>query len=235
MDISKIKFGTRTCNIFLPGENQQGEMEFPVAYLLGVDSKEELEKICAESKNQNVILVAIPSAKWEKEFTPWPAEGLRKGTPFEGGAKEFLSEMKEFIKPKIDERFPIKKDSGHTAVLGYSLAGLCSVYSIFVSGFADNIGGISASLWYPSWTEFCSKNDFKNPGEKNFYLSVGNREHVTKNPLMAKVDECFKITETLLKSKYESSVFFEYNEGGHFNDCEKRLAKGIDFLCSKMI
>lgn len=222
--------------ICLPENYDSEKNGFPVAYVLGINSEDQIKKIQSEIDFRNLITVAISCEQWEKYFTPWIAPSLKNRNPFEGCASDFLETVERIIKPEVDKKFCVYKNPEKTILAGYSLAGLTAIYSAYVVDFSSNFAGVSASLWYPQWCEFCKKNELKNPQNKNrFYLSVGDKEHVTKNKLMASVDDCFRETEKILQAKSNTEVFFEFNSGGHFNECEKRLAQGINYLCNKMI
>ncbi len=233
--LSDILIGKNSCSIFVPDDFEQKNQKFPIAYLLGINSSDQIEKIQTHLSSDDLIIAGIGCDEWEKFFTPWSAPGLKNRKPFEGCADDFLNSL-EKDKEEIEKSLPVFADPDHRLVIGYSLAGLTSVYASFVTDFATNFGGISASLWYPGWTDFCKNNCLKNPHAKNnFYLSLGDKEHISKNKLMATVDECFVQTVDSINQKENTSIFFETNVGGHFNDCEKRIARGINFLCSKFI
>ena len=51
---------------------------------------------------------------------------------------------------------------------------------------------------------------------------------------MAKVGDCTERAAEILKSRFgEKQVCFEWNEGGHFTDISKRLAKAIVWLVNE--
>ena len=59
-------------------------------------------------------------------------------------------------------------------------------------------------------------------------MSLGNREEKTKNKTIAKVgDRTRRQAEILKDDPYVEKLFFEWNEGGHFDEPLKRVAKGI--------
>ena len=84
----------------------------------------------------------------------------------------------------------------------------------------------------------------------HLYLSLGNTEKNSRHQLMCKVDDCTQTTLELLKKQLHctcgdtlssntlskssspsaNTLFFEYNNGGHFNDISSRIAKGLVFL-----
>ena len=55
--------------------------------------------------------------------------------------------------------------------------------------------------------------------------SIGGREERTKNPVMARVGDCIREMEALLRSDH--AVTLEWNPGGHFQDPAGRTAKAF--------
>lgn len=55
------------------------------------------------------------------------------------------------------------------------------------------------------------------------YLSLGDMEPKTRNPLMAGVGECIERMHELL----DCEKMMEWNEGNHFKDNAIRTAKGL--------
>ena len=64
------------------------------------------------------------------------------------------------------------------------------------------------------------------------YLSLGNKEEKTKNPIMAKVKERIIIQEEKLRNNHD--VILKWNEGNHFMDVEKRMASGLIWALQKV-
>ena len=84
---------------------------------------------------------------------------------------------------------------------------------------------MSGSLWFPGFIDFAKEHDMKKVPDK-IYLSLGDREAKTRNPLMQKVQEN---TEALAEyyRRLGIDVDFEMNPENHFRDVELRCAKGI--------
>ena len=59
-------------------------------------------------------------------------------------------------------------------------------------------------------------------------MSLGDREEKTKNKVMSKVgDRTRRQAEILKEDPNVEKLYFEWNEGGHFVEPLKRVAKGI--------
>lgn len=107
---------------------------------------------------------------------------------------------------------------------GYSLAGLFAVYAMYRTDCFQMIGSMSGSLWFDGFVEYAIG---RQPASEriSLYLSLGSREHRSKNPRMRSVREC---TERLARHWGERfHVIMETNPGGHFDQPQMRVAKGI--------
>lgn len=61
------------------------------------------------------------------------------------------------------------------------------------------------------------------------YLSLGDREEKTRNPVMATVGDNIREACRLLRSRNVSCTL-EWNEGNHFRDAELRTAKAFAWI-----
>ena len=113
-------------------------------------------------------------------------------------------------------------------IAGYSMAGLFALYSLYRTDFFAGCASCSGSLWFPGFYEYVCEHEFADSPSK-LYLSLGDREAKTKNPVMATVEDKTRGISECYKAKgYD--VYFEMNQGGHFNDPELRTANGIAWL-----
>jgi len=179
---------------------------------------------CEELGVKDYKLFVISGLSWDEELSPWPIDPLYKGDNFTGGADEYLKEMLQiisFAEEKYQEIY----------LVGYSLAGLFSLYAISKTNLFNGVASISGSLWYPDFDSYLLKKDLC----KNIdyaYFSLGDKEANTKNALMARVKDK---TETIITNlrKQGLKCFYEENEGNHFKDSELRIAKAIYALSNK--
>lgn len=225
----------RECSLYLPPEYEAGLKRYPVVYILG---GEEISKIMALIEPhfsvdcEEFILLEISSEHWNKEFSPWEAEKIfKKEEPFSGGAQHFLRFLEEKIKAHIDENFRTKKEPEHSALVGYSLAGLTALYGLYQSSAFKKVGSISGSLWYDEFTAYMEKSEPKIK-DARVYLSLGLNEEKSRNQRMAlvgeKTKEAFEILKNELKDKGELKL--EWNSGGHFDDVPIRYEKALLWL-----
>ena len=58
------------------------------------------------------------------------------------------------------------------------------------------------------------------------YLSLGDREEKTRNPVMATVGDRIREAKIILKER-DVKCILEWNEGNHFKDADIRTAKAF--------
>ena len=81
----------------------------------------------------------------------------------------------------------------------------------------------SPSVWFPGFTEYIKENTIK---AKAVYLSLGDREEKTRNPVMATVGHAIRsVHETISDSGI--NTILEWNHGNHFKDVDIRMAKAL--------
>ena len=172
-------------------------------------------------------LLAVTVSDWNASLSPWKAPAVFKGEPdFGDGADEYINVLVKDIVPAACASNGLKP--GAVYIAGYSMAGLFALYSLYKTDFFAGCASCSGSLWFPGFSGFASEHEFISAPTK-LYLSLGDREAKTKNPVMATVEDNTKALVELYKSKgYD--VLFEMNQGGHFNDPALRTAKGITWL-----
>lgn len=172
-------------------------------------------------------LLAINVSDWNTALSPWKAPAVFKGEgDFGCGADEYVSELVNEIVPVACDEYGLKPCAIYIA--GYSMAGLFALYSLYKTDFFAGCASCSGSLWFPGFYEFSSEHEFASSPSK-IYLSLGDREAKTKNPVMATVEDKTRgIAESYSSKGY--NVLFEMNDGGHFNDPELRTAKGIAWV-----
>ena len=123
--------------------------------------------------------------------------------------------------PQVRKRYG--REEVPVILCGYSLAGLFALWSSCQTDSFRSIAAVSPSVWFPGWIEYLKDHQVKTD---YVYLSLGDREEKTKNKVMATVGSCIRETEDILKER-GIGCLFEWNEGNHFKDPEKRCARGI--------
>lgn len=170
-----------------------------------------------EKVRENFFMIAIKVDNWNNDLSPWSAPPVFGKDGFGGMSEKTLDTLiNEILKPYIENK--------QIYLGGYSLSGLFALWSTYNTSVFSGVACASPSVWFPDFVTYCDNNSIKT---KNVYLSLGNKEMKTKNPIMAKVGESIiKIKDNL---SYINS-FFEWNEGNHFTKPDERTAKGFVWL-----
>lgn len=168
-------------------------------------------------KDKDWCLITIPVKDWSHDMTPWETSEMATG----GGAKEML----DYILNKVISKFEVQygNDNRKYILAGYSLAGLFSLWASYQTDRFIGIVAGSPSVWYPEWMEYIENNKSK---ASKVYLSIGSKEHKTRNALMSQVALNIQKQYELLGSQ-GVDVVFEVNSGNHFKEVTQRMAKGI--------
>ncbi len=190
----------------------------------------EIELLSKEASNRAWCVLAVEIENWEYEMSPWPTHIKTSNDMSEydnTGAGEKLNSITERIIPEYEAEYP---NSERVYILaGYSLAGLFSLWASYQTDKFNGIMAASPSVWYPGWMEYIKENDCK---ANIVYLSLGNKEHKTRHPLMSGVaDNIRKQKEVLANQGIET--IYEENKGNHFKDVTERMVKGYRYLLEK--
>ena len=184
--------------------------------------------------NENGIyisLVEVMVEDWYRDFSPWEAEPLKEGdTPFAGKGEETLKYIEKVVMQSIEKDIPNNKG---VFLVGYSLAGLFSLWALTKSSRMGGAVCCSSSLWFPGWNEYIENNCLKKAGL--VYLSLGEKESKTKNKFMSKVEENTRKTYLkLLNDENCLKSIFEMVPGGHFTNPLERIGDGIEWMLKNM-
>lgn len=189
---------------------------------------EEAEGIFSECVRMNCrdfLFLSVSNVDWRKEMTPYPS-----GSDYLGQADEYIQVLVNSILPAVQAYLAsdLHMRVSYFGIAGYSLGGLFAVYSGYQTALFSRFASASGSFWYPGILEYFTEKSPVARMEK-LYFSLGNREDKTKNKAFRSVKtNTLAIAQLFLD--HGSAVFFEENEGNHFQDAEWRMAKGINWL-----
>lgn len=172
--------------------------------------------------NNDFSLAVFDVTDWNAQFSPWTAPPVFGKDAFSGKGNDTLRFLEDGFLPEIKSKFP----KSEVFLTGYSLAGLFSLWALYETDKFNGAVCCSSSLWFDKWDEYASLHRIKSPS--TIYMSLGDREEKTKNKVMAKVgDRTRRQAEILKEDPNVEKLYFEWNEGGHFDEPLKRVAKGI--------
>lgn len=191
---------------------------------------------------KDLLMAVVVVDSWNQDLSPWKAPGTF-GEDFGDGADKTLewvldnvvylekdnnSDILESNKDNIEN----DSDKGENSNLkkyylaGYSLAGLFSLYAAYKTDVFAGVAAVSPSVWFPGFVSFAKERDINCD---NVYLSLGDREHKTRNQEMAKVKDSIEAIYKDLSDKGVNCTL-EYNPGNHFKDVNIRMSKAFKWL-----
>ena len=172
------------------------------------------------SGGQSFCLKAVKVDNWNKDLSPWPAPAVFGREDFGAGAEETLAYLlKEVVPHKINS--PKKVYIG-----GYSLAGLFALWAGYQTDVFSGIAAASPSIWFPGFTEYMKENELH---AHAVYLSLGDREERTRNPVMARVGDAIREAYAHLQETGVDCVL-EWNKGNHFKEPDLRTARAFAWV-----
>jgi len=198
-----------------------GNEEPEILFLQPVDAGETLPPESMRECGVPFVLASFEVKDWNRDLSPWEAPPVFGKSPFGGGASDTLAFLTERLLPELRARLWLRDDV-RLCVGGYSLAGLFALWAASRTEIFDAVAAASPSVWFPGWLDYCRENPLHT---QNVYLSLGDREERTKNPVMARVGDCIREMEALLRSDH--TVTLEWNPGGHFQDPAGRTARAF--------
>ncbi len=167
----------------------------------------------------DLCIKAVVVDDWFYDLSPWKNPPVFGKNAFGDGAKKTLEYIIGLCDDKNLEYF----------IGGYSLAGLFALWSAYQTDLFKGVAAASPSLWFPGFTEYMDDHDIKSD---TVYLSLGDKEGKTKNPIMSTVDERIEYARETL-SKSVKHCILEYNSGNHFTDVPERCAKAVSWVLAQ--
>lgn len=164
-------------------------------------------------------LIAAKVDAWNQELTPWKAPAVYGTEEFGDGATQTLEEIKKLCADKSKTYY----------IGGYSLAGLFSLWAAYQTNLFAGVAAASPSVWFPGFIPYMKEHEIR---AEKVYLSLGEKEEKTKNPVMAQVGACIRAGYAHLQASGHLCTL-EWNPGGHFKDSVLRMAKAFAWLMNE--
>ena len=221
-----------TDSLYLLSEYKDGPIIILISSAEMEDTIDKLNNAIKSTTDHGYSLWVYTVSNWDSMLTPWQYTDPQNSRIFEGKGEELLKKLECEIVNKIDYNLIYKNRDKY--LIGYSLAGLFSLWSIYESKIFNGCASVSGSLWYPGWGDYIEKNVIEQ--KNNVYISLGKKEANSRNNLMKNVlTATEKQYELLKKDTNVSSVKYVLNEGGHFSNIEDRIVDGINWLINANI
>ncbi len=167
-----------------------GDPKAPVCLIQPVDDhdlegiRNEYEKI-RELTDMDFCLTAFKINDWNKDLSPWVAPAVFGIENFGDGAADTLKEILSLCTDK-DKKYYIG---------GYSLAGLFSLWASVQTDKFEGVAAASPSVWFPDFLDYIRE---RKPLCRKIYLSLGDKEEKTRNPVMATVGDKIRELDSFL-------------------------------------
>ncbi|MDT3843765.1 MAG: esterase [Bacillota bacterium] len=163
--------------------------------------------------NAGFLLRVFRVNRWNEDLSPWNAPAVFGKDDFGSGAENTLAEVLKSCEDR----------SRHYIIGGYSLAGLFALWSAYQTDVFAGVAAASPSVWFPGFTDYMKAHELRTG---QVYLSLGDKEAKTRNPVMATVADRIREAYELIRSQNRPCTL-EWNPGNHFKEPELRMAKGF--------
>lgn len=234
------QIGNRQLIIYLPPDYETSKEGFPVIY--AQDGKQvekllpniisEMESKFSEHGYQSFILIGIYSDERIHEYTPWPAPALGdRFEAFKGQGDAYLLFIEKELMPYIHARYKVLKEARDTAIMGYSLGGLLSMYSAYKTIAFGKIAAISGSFWYKDMVDYIETHELLNK-EVKIFMSYGSEEGHKKENIQKQAVPCAQKVSHLLQEKitYKEDFACYTDDGGHHEYANVRYQRALEWL-----
>ena len=165
-------------------------------------------------------LIAVKVDDWNHDLSPWNAPAVFGTEDFGDGAENTLEEVLQLCTDN-DRKYCIG---------GYSMAGLFALWAAMQTDRFKGVAATSPSVWFPG---FLKDMKSRRVGSDCIYLSLGDKEEKTRNPVMAQVGNCIRETFTWLKEEGIPCTL-EWNHGGHFKEPDMRTARAFAWVLEEL-
>ncbi len=178
-----------------------------------------LENEVEEIRKRTSIGFRFIAAKvddWNHELSPWKAPAVFRNEDFGDGAARTLEQILSLCIDKSKTYY----------IGGYSLSGLFSIWAAYQTDIFSGVAAASPSVWFPGFIDYMKEHEMKS---ETVYLSLGDREEKTRNPVMAQVGNCIRTGYEWL-AECGINCTLEWNQGNHFKEPDIRTAKAFAWV-----
>ena len=172
-----------------------------------------------EMAGSDFCLTALVVDDWNRDLSPWEAPPVFGSEGFSGGAGSTLEAVLNACGDPYKTFF----------VGGYSLAGLFALWAAYQTDIFKGAAAASPSMWFPGFLDYMKTHEIKTSA---VYLSLGDKEEKTRNPVMATVGDRIREAEQWLSGSGVDCTL-EWNKGNHFKEPDIRTAKAFAWLLGR--
>ena len=185
----------------------------------------EIERLAGK----DFTLAAFKVDDWNADLSPWEAPPVFGNEAFAGGAEATLRYViEELITELTGAKSAVERK---IYIGGYSLAGFFALWAVYQTDLFSGAAAASPSVWFPGWIEYAGSHAVK---AEKVYMSLGDKEEKTRNPVMRTVGDNIRKQYELLQADGScKGCTLEMNQGNHFKEPDIRTAKGFAWLLSE--
>ena len=160
--------------------------------------------LASELGQQDFHWIGFQVEDWNKDLSPWRSPAVFGNDDFGDGAQDTLNKILKYC-----------NDPDKTYYLGgYSLAGLFALWAAYQTDVFNGIAAASPSMWFPGFDDYMVTHELKS---NHIYLSLGDKEEKTQNPIMRTVGDKIRAAYAGLEAKNVDCIL-EWNQGNHFKE-----------------
>ncbi|MBD3861138.1 alpha/beta hydrolase [Bacillus sp. 28A-2] len=182
-----------------------------------------------------VALIGVHPFNRLDEYTPWNAPALHSSFPaFNGDADTYLTFLTDQLMPYLFQHYPIQSEHGQHGLIGASLGGLVSMYTLWKKpSFFHHIGSLSGSFWYPHFMPYIRQQNPKAIPQR-IYLSVGSEEGKGRSSaqqfMVPFTKELYHLLHHCGISEQQLRLHIEQGEGHHLGQFQRNFVAAIKWL-----
>jgi len=185
-------------------------------------------ELISKSVDLHFVFAAFQIFDWNLDLTPWHDPAINRDPKVGTMTGETLRYVTDSLIPALEAEY------GKLPVIlgGYSLGGLFALWSSAQTGVFSAIAAASPSLWIRNWLDFAREHPVNT---RKVYLSLGDQEEHVKNRAIARVGDSVRSEYALLQQAIgPENCTLVWNEGGHFQDGDKRLAAAFSWCINQL-
>ncbi len=226
MNKVELTISGRKCRLF-GSERPECVLIQPSARHENATLETEAEQI-AERSGVPFVLATIELEDWIIDLMPWPDGNISRESEAGKHGQDTLEYVLESLIPELQKRYgPLPVMIG-----GYSLGGLFALWASAQSDRFKAVAAASPSVWIKDWIPFAKKHT---PLADAVYLSLGIQEEYVKNQAIARVGDSLRAQYSLLQEQIgANNCTLVWEQGGHFNDNEGRLARAFAWCIERV-
>ena len=171
--------------------------EYVIIQPTGTHENEKLDEEIAlirQNADKKFCFISYPIEDWNRDLSPWKARQAFGEEYFGDGAERTLHDILDNLIPELQRQINLSENANYI-LGGYSLAGLFSLWAAYQTDMFDTVTACSPSVWIEGWQAYAEQ---RTPLAQHIYLSLGTKEHKTRNSMLQTVKQAVTCQYELL-------------------------------------